>query len=263
MLEHLTPGPVSLRPHQLVPPFLNSLVSAADRGADLRPYVESITNGLGFDSFMYGAAGTVRPDHEAKSYVYTTLPREWVARYDQLAYIECDPRLQLTWDSSFPLVWDQSTVRGLCAKTDAFLDDALEFGIASGVCYMFYGPYGSHVIVALNSKVRTADEIRQQTIARNLPHILMFGHYFHEIFMRSVIEQDLAPRAAGAPLSKRECECLQLAAHGMTTEDIAAKFGIGPRTVQFHFDNIRSKLNAANRQEAIAVAVQSGLVRPD
>ena len=49
----------------------------------------------------------------------------------------------------------------------------------------------------------------------------MFGHYFHEIFMQSVIEIGAAPRAAGAPLSKRERECLALAAHGMTTDDIS------------------------------------------
>ena len=46
----------------------------------------------------------------------------------------------------------------------------------------------------------------------------------------------------------------------MTTEDIAIKLEIKSRTVQFHFDSIRTKLGAANRQEAIALAVQSGVV---
>jgi LuxR family transcriptional regulator len=89
----------------------------------------------------------------------------------------------------------------------------------------------------------------------------MFGHYFHEIFMRSVIEVGVAPRMAGAPLSKRERECLALAANGLTTYDIALKLEIRARTVQFHFDSIRSKLGAANRQEAVAIGVQGGIVR--
>jgi DNA-binding CsgD family transcriptional regulator len=46
----------------------------------------------------------------------------------------------------------------------------------------------------------------------------------------------------------------------MMTNDLAAKLEISARTVQFHFDSIRSKFGAANRQEAIALAVQSGVV---
>ena len=260
MLESLNPGKVSLRSDQYVPPFLKPLLDAATKGADLKPIVESITRHLGFDSFMYAASAMPKPDHEEKAYVFTTLPFEWVARYDQRAYVEVDPRIHITWDSAVPLVWDQSNVRGRSARCDAFLDDALAHGIASGVCFMFHGPHDSHVLVALNSGNPQNDDVRLQAITRNLPDILMFGHYFHEIFMRSVIAIGAAPRAAGAPLSKRERECLVHAAHGLTTEDIADKLEITPRTVQFHFDSIRSKLSAANRQEAIARAYQAGII---
>ena len=260
MLEPLRPGHVNLRAGQFIPPLVASLVTAAENGNDLLPYVESITKNLGFDSFMYGATATARPDHEGKSYVYTTMPLEWVGRYDQMAYVEVDPRVVLTWDSAIPLIWDQKNVRGIGTKSDAFLDDALRHGIASGVCFMFHAPQNSHVLVALNSGIRIIDEIRLQAITRNLPDILMFGHYFHEIFMRSVIQIGIAPKAAGAPLSKRERECLGLAAHGLTTEDISLKLDISSRTVQFHFDSIRAKLGAANRQEAVALAIQAGVV---
>jgi LuxR family transcriptional activator of conjugal transfer of Ti plasmids len=261
MLEPLNPGKVNLRPNQYVPPFLASLVNAAAQGSVLLPYVEAITRSLGFESFMYAASAMLKPDHEAKAYVYTTLPLEWVGRYDQLAYVEVDPRIALTWDSAVPLVWDQRSVRGMSARSDAFLDDALTFGIGSGVSFMFHGPRDSHVIVALNSSIAEIDAIGHESIARNLPDVLMFGHYFHEIFMRSVTQLGSDPRSAGAPLSKRERECLSFAAHGMTTDDISIKLDIRARTVQFHFDSIRSKLGAANRQEAIAIAVQRGIVR--
>jgi DNA-binding CsgD family transcriptional regulator len=116
------------------------------------------------------------------------------------------------------------------------------------------------VLVALNSSIPVNDPIRREAITRNLPDILMFGHHFHEIFMRSVVEAGANPRSAAAPLSKRARECLGLAAHGMTSDDIAAKLEISSRTVQFHFDSIRSKLGAANRQEAVALAVQGGVI---
>jgi len=222
MLESLRPGSASLEHQRFVPPFLLPLVNCAARGQDLLPVVKSITQNLGFDSFMYGASANSKPDHEGKSFVYTTLPIEWVMRYGQKAYIEVDPRIALTWDSSIPLVWDQHSIRAPGSNArDAFLDDAASVGICSGVCFTFHGPRASHVIIALNSAIPVNDEIRQHAIARNLPDILMFGHYFHEIFMKSVIERGMAPKSAGAPLSGRELDCLSLAAHGMKTEDIA------------------------------------------
>lgn len=263
MLKPLAPGNMNLRPDQYVPPFLSALVAAARPGVDLLPYVASITKHLGFETFLYAASAMPRPHQEGKAYVYTTLPLAWVARYDQMAYVEVDPRIVITWDSAIPLIWDQVNVRGRSARSDKFLDDALLHGIASGVSFMFHGPSNSHVLIALNSSVMRNDELRLQAIARNLPDILMFGHYFHEIFMRAVIEVGIAPRAAGAPLSKRERECLALAANGLTTEDIAVKLEIRARTVQFHFDSIRSKLGAANRQEAVAIGVHGGIVRPE
>jgi len=171
MLEPLSPGRVNLRPGQFIPPFLAALIAAAAEGRELLPFVSSVTAHLGFNSFMYAASAMPKPDHEEKAYVYTTLPLEWIGRYDQMAYVEVDPRIFLTWDSAIPLVWDQTNVRGLGAKSDAFLDDALRFGIASGVSFMFHGPHNSHVIVALNSNIPANDSIRLQAITRNLPDI--------------------------------------------------------------------------------------------
>jgi LuxR family transcriptional activator of bioluminescence operon len=78
--------------------------------------------------------------------------------------------------------------------------------------------------------------------------------------MKSVVEQGHAPVSQGAPLSNRERECLALAAQGQTSKDIGVKLGISERTVHFHFDSIRSKLQAVNRQEAVAKAISQGVI---
>jgi NarL family two-component system response regulator YdfI len=46
----------------------------------------------------------------------------------------------------------------------------------------------------------------------------------------------------------------------MTSKDISLKVGIKERTVNFHFANTISKLGVLNRQEAIATAVDRGLI---
>ena len=78
--------------------------------------------------------------------------------------------------------------------------------------------------------------------------------------MRQIVRTNTPLRIAGAPLSLRERQCLSFAAKGLTTEDIAEKLGIKPRTAQFHFDSIRTKLAVATRQEAVAHAVQQHLI---
>src|SRR5215813_9457148 len=149
MLEPLLPGKASLRQNQYVPPFLEALIDAAKDGAELMPAVQSITRHLSFESFLYAASAMPTPDHESLAYVFTTMPRAWVARYDQLAYVEVDPRVSMTWDNAMPLIWDQTNVRGRGARCDAFLDDAIAHGIASGVCYMLHAPHNGHVLIAL------------------------------------------------------------------------------------------------------------------
>lgn len=260
MIEFLAIDKINLRPGQYVPPFLELLVAAARRGEPLAPRVESIVASFGFDMFEYGVSSTPNPDRNGVAYVYTTKNGDWVRHYDRMGYIEIDPRMALTCKSAVPLAWDQSTARGMGVQVDAFLDDALRHGIGSGLCFMWHGPSDSHIAVTLNSSIRVNDEIRLKSITRNLSDIVMFGHYFHEIFMLPALKLGKQRATAMQPLSRRERECLALAARGLTTKGISCKLEISSRTVQFHFERIREKLGAANRHEAIARAVQTGVI---
>jgi len=129
MMELIAIGKPALRPDQFVPPFLESLVSAAARGEDLVPHLKSIVVSLGFDHFSYGATTPPHPDQHGPNYTYTTLPVDWTLHYDRMGYVELDPRIFLTCKRTVPMVWDQSLVRGLGSNVDAFLDDALKHGI--------------------------------------------------------------------------------------------------------------------------------------
>ena len=260
MLQSLVLGKAKVAPCGFIPPILEPLVKAAENGQDLVPVLQSTIRSLGFDTFMYGVYAGLRPDHESRMYVFTTATAEWIARYDRMAYIEVDPRIPLLWDSTLPLVWDQRTVRGGGAKAEAFLDDALRYGIASGVCVPVGGEAGTRIIIALDSTIAEMDEPRRLAICRNLGDIVILAHYFHGLFMKSIVRLGIQSRFIGRPLSGRERECLTLAARGLTSEDIGFKLGIRTRTVQYHFDSIRTKLAVANRQEAVARAVKNGQI---
>ena len=61
-------------------------------------------------------------------------------------------------------------------------------------------------------------------------------------------------------LTPRELEVLCLLAQGKSNKQIAAELVITERTTKFHVSSIFSKLEAANRTEAVKIAVQRGLV---
>jgi DNA-binding response OmpR family regulator len=63
-------------------------------------------------------------------------------------------------------------------------------------------------------------------------------------------------------LTDREAEALTWAARGKTSSEIATILGLTKRTVDFHIDNARLKLNASTRMHAAVKAAAGGLIEP-
>ena len=71
---------------------------------------------------------------------------------------------------------------------------------------------------------------------------------------------DEGPRSE-EELTRRELDVLELTASGTTNKEIATCLNISQSTVNFHIQNILSKLHLRNRTEAAAYAVRKGLAR--
>ena len=262
MLSTIQPGQPNLDAASCFDLSVQRLVAAATVGEPLKPVMQSIVRELGFESFFYAMSTGPSPHHESKSFVWTTLPAEWITIYDKNAYIEVDPRITLSWGRTTPLVWDAATIGG-DAKVRRFLEHAAQYGIRSGVAVAFSDATNARYGVAFNSPISPVDGLRQQQIADRLGTLMVLTASFHDLFMASVVNRGLPPGLKGTPLSQRERQCLQMAAHGMTSADIGIKLGIVERTANFHFSNILSKLDALNRHEAIAIGMKLGLIRMD
>lgn len=61
-------------------------------------------------------------------------------------------------------------------------------------------------------------------------------------------------------LTQREMQVLRAVAAGQTNKAIALKLGISEHTVKFHLGSAMGKLGAASRAEAVATAIQRGLI---
>lgn len=64
-------------------------------------------------------------------------------------------------------------------------------------------------------------------------------------------------------LTARELEVLRLLGLGRSNAEIAEELVIAPRTVKVHVQNILGKLGAANRTEAVSIALRQKLIRAE
>lgn len=76
----------------------------------------------------------------------------------------------------------------------------------------------------------------------------------------ALVEADSHPQRVGDNLSAREREVLAMVVQGLSNDEIASRLVISPFTVKNHVSACISKLGAANRTQAAAIAVEYRLV---
>jgi DNA-binding NarL/FixJ family response regulator len=80
------------------------------------------------------------------------------------------------------------------------------------------------------------------------------------------IPMELAARVGErtmAQLSDRECDVLRFLAEGKSNKEIGAQLHIAESTVKIHLSNVFLKLGAADRTQAVVIAVKRGILQLD
>lgn len=92
-------------------------------------------------------------------------------------------------------------------------------------------------------------------------------HVVHPDFVHVTDQTEPAPddepallQSAPAVLSPREQEVLTQVANGLPNKAIARMLGITDHTVKFHISSVLTKLEAASRSEAVAIATRRGML---
>lgn len=194
--------------------------------------------------------------------LWTTLPSSWVAHYNREAFLALDPRLALARQSLGPVTWDAARFGGDW-RIQSFLRSAAVVGIGSGVIVTLHGGGTDRVMVTFDSPLTPVSEVRAQEIGDSVGNLTVLAIKLHETMLKWRVEQKKPRRQSQSALTLRECDCLAFAARGLTSADIGYKLSVTERTVNFHFANIKSKLGAMNRPEAIARGIAMGIVAND
>jgi len=126
---------------------------------------------------------------------------------------------------------------------------ALSFGLMDGLVIPIHGPYGYLGMVATVAP-------REVSLGPgDRAAIAAAAKCIFEVFCKAA---DLDSVLRPPTLTKREREAIAFVAMGRTDDQIAVHLGISPATVRHHIDNVRDKLGAASRAEAVALLAVSG-----
>ena len=80
-------------------------------------------------------------------------------------------------------------------------------------------------------------------------------------FIPKEIASRLADRMLRSNLTARELEILAMLAKGLTNKQIGCALAISENTVRNHLKCVMSKLEVSDRTEAVAVAIQQGIIQ--
>jgi len=76
------------------------------------------------------------------------------------------------------------------------------------------------------------------------------------------LHQIVSQRMSGNLLTPQQQTVLELAADGLTYQEIGTRLYITESTVRFHIQNLKKKLGVRTKVELIAKAIRAGIIRP-
>jgi DNA-binding CsgD family transcriptional regulator len=226
--------------------------------ADLKQELARTTASLGFSNYSLRARyPNLRTGFN--EICFDNCPNGWRKYYlKQGAGAESDPVRARAQQQATPLLW-----RELMPQAPTLMRKAREFGFATGVVFPTHAPAGQWSALTLMSTHGGLDA--ERAILDTLAEGHLLAAYVHEACARIIrrrLDQSLAisQPVPDLALSRRERECLVLAARGKTAAEIGKSLAIAERTVTFHLTNARRKLGTASSPHAVVRAVSLGLI---
>jgi LuxR family quorum sensing-dependent transcriptional regulator len=182
----------------------------------------------------------------------TRVPAEWLQIYLREEYVRVDPAFRQCRRSIEPFVWaDAPYDAEREPRAVEFLRRATDFGLARGLMIPVPREKGGLGVVWFGGT-------RMQPDARTRPLLHLLALYTFER-LRSACGHSLERKP---PLTHREREVLVWAAQGKSAWEIGEILRIAKRTVDEHVQSACHKLGAANRTQAVAIALRDHLIEP-
>ncbi len=185
--------------------------------------------------------------------INVSYPEEWLSAYAKNRYYEVDPVLLAHLQSFSTQVWQDAFKSASTRKEMDFIDHAKSFDLEDGVTTGSLDPGKGYATLFSFAGGASGDGDRYAPVLDYLVH------HLHQTLVRNAMAPTLNRVAR---LSPRELSVLNWMRLGKTNWEISRILGVSERTVRFHVESIFNKLDVSSRTQAVALAVENGLLMP-
>lgn len=233
------------------------IISSLEQAKDLNDWFGSLNKVFqdgGFSQTLF-ALKTNKDAPNEKALVLTSYSQQWREKYSSANYQNVDPTVEHSLKSSLPIFWEPNNYKN---EQRDFFEEASAYGLRSGITLPLHDPDGrcgllSLVVEGQSGKYFSDGYIRDR---------LLTAIYIRDIALETSKRflKDTHQKATPVSLTGREKEVIKWSAAGKTSWEIAKILSCSESTINFHFNNIRSKFNVNSRRQAIIKAIQGGAV---
>jgi DNA-binding CsgD family transcriptional regulator len=175
---------------------------------------------------------------------------EWGEVYFENDFIEVDPVVNYSLNTDRSFTWSTAfkTLDVRNPKAHEFVSMAGDYHLSDGLAHRVGdNERGTLVSLAINHE---DNRYYSQLLDHITPHL-------HEALQRI---NNVALSTDTPALTAREREVIKWTSEGKSSWEIGVILGISERTVKYHVNNIKSKLNAVNRSHAVAKAFRFHII---
>jgi LuxR family transcriptional regulator, quorum-sensing system regulator SolR len=191
------------------------------------------------------------PISNPKTFMVNNYPTAWQAQYQAKNYCAVDPTIKHALHSQLPLLWSDT----LFASTAELWEEARSFGLRYGWAQSMRDTNGATGMLTL---ARSNEPLTEIELAAKRFKMAWLTQAAHLAMSRCLLPKWLPEE--NLTLSNREIAVLRWTADGKTANEISSILGISERTVNFHINNVITKLNTTNKTAAAVKAVTFGLL---
>jgi DNA-binding CsgD family transcriptional regulator len=185
------------------------------------------------------------------SVINVSYSNDWLYTYGKQGYAAVDPVLQSLLSTFQTQIWEQTYKQTSSPKQCEFIEEARSYGLTSGLTTGLLERNRRFTSFFSFAGGEQSDAHRYKGLVEYLVP------YLHRVLMANT-QTPLPNRVKG--LSPRETTVLMWMKEGKTNWEISRILGVSERTVRFHVEGIFFKLDVSSRTQAVAFAMEQGLV---
>lgn len=206
---------------------------------------------FGFENFIITGLPNIRERFD-QVVLLKKWPTGWFEIYAKEDYVRVDPVIRLCRNTVQPFEWSEAPFdRQKEPRAGEVMDRATDFRMKNGFCLPIHGINGYEACFSMSG-------IDLDLTPRTKPALHLMAMYAFER-ARQILNP--LPHHGAGMLTPRERETLMWAAAGKSAADTGDILGITERTVTAHIVSACQKLEATNKTQAVARAMQYKLIQ--